>query len=94
MEFWLSYLPIIVYILLIVLLFILIVLGIKTLNIMNKVEVIVDNITEKIEAITPIFNMLDFAADRFSAITTSAVDGFTRFIGKLINRKGKKEEID
>ena len=44
MEFWLTFLPLVIYILLIILLTIGIILGIKTIITMNKVEKVVDNV--------------------------------------------------
>ena len=44
MDFWLSFLPIIIYVLLIILLIIGIILGIKSIITINKVEKVVDDV--------------------------------------------------
>ena len=44
MEFWLSFLPIIIYLLLIVVLVVLIILGIQSINAMKKVNKVVDDV--------------------------------------------------
>lgn len=92
MEFWLEYLPVVIYFLLIVLLIVSIILGIKLINTTTKVEKIIDSINDKIDAINPIFHVIDFATDRIAGLSDSVVDFFTRFLGKLLNRKEKIDE--
>lgn len=92
MEFWLTYLPVVVYFLLIVLLIVLIILGIKLISAINKADKIIDNISNKIEAINPIFHMIDFATDRLANLSDVFVDIFTNFLGKLVHRKDRKKE--
>lgn len=92
MEFWLNYLPVVIYFLLIALLIILIILGIKMIGTLTKVEKIVDGINDKIESINPIFHMIDFATDRIANLSDVFVDFFTNFLSKLLNRKGKEEK--
>ncbi|MFI3260321.1 MAG: hypothetical protein R3Y13_01230 [bacterium] len=89
-EFWLSYLPIVTYFLVIALLIVLIILGIKSIGVLNKVEKIVDDVNEKMEMIDPIFRVLDLATDRFSSMSSIVIDVITKTLGKLINRKGEK----
>ncbi len=91
MEFWMSYLPIVIYFLLIVLLIVLIILGIKSINILSKAEKIIDSVNEKIEAINPIFHMIDFATDRIASLSDTFVDVITGFLGKLFTRKEKEK---
>ncbi len=93
MEFWISFLPIVIYVLIIILLIVGIILGIKTIITMNKVEKIVDNVNEKFEALSPLFNLLDFATDRLSSLSDTVVEFFTGMLGKLFT-KGKKGSDD
>ncbi len=94
MEMWLSILPIIIYVLLIILLIIGIILGIKTIITMNKVEKVVDNVNEKMEALNPLFNIIDFTTDKLASITDSVVDFFTGIFGRFITRKTKRKDED
>ena len=55
MDFLLSFLPIVIYMLLIVLIIILIVLGFKLIITMNKVEKIVDNVNTQTKNINIYF---------------------------------------
>lgn len=92
MEFWLMYLPIVIYFLVIALLIVLIILGLKGINFLNKVDKIIDNINEKIESINPIFHMLDFATDKIANLSDSIVEYFAGFLGRILNKKDKRKE--
>ena len=50
MEFWLSFLPIVIYALIIIILIVGIILGVKSIRTMNKVEKVVDNVNDKVES--------------------------------------------
>ena len=96
MEFWLAFLPIVIYILLIALLIIGIVLGIKTIITMNKVEKVVDNISEKVESLNSIFSFIDWTTDHISSFTDRLVDTVSGIFGRLFLRgkKNKNKEED
>lgn len=96
MEFWLAFLPIVIYILLIALLVIGIVLGIKTIITMNKVEKVVDSISEKVESLNSIFSFIDWTTDRISSFTDRLVDTVSGIFGRLFLRgkKNKNKEED
>ena len=92
LEFWLAYLPVVVYFLLIVLLIVLIVLGIKLINTITKIDLIVDNISRKFESLNPIFNAFDFVTDRISGLSDTVVDMFSGFLGKIIGNKKRGDK--
>lgn len=95
MEFWLDFLPLIIYILLIVLLIVGIVLGIKTIITMNKVEKVVDDVSEKVESLNSIFQLIDFTTDKIAGFTDRVVDLVSTIAGKLwFKRSLKKEDKD
>ena len=96
MEFWLSFLPIVIYILLIALLIIGIVLGIKTIITMNQVEKVVDNISEKVESLNSIFNFIDWTTDHISSFTDRVVDGVSSLFSRFFfgSKKNKNKEIE
>lgn len=92
MEFWLSFLPLIIYILLIIMLVVGIILGIKTIITMNKVEKVVDNVNDKVESLNSIFSIIDFTTDKIASFTDKVVEVAGNFFGKLLfNKKGKKD---
>ena len=92
MEFWLSFLPIIIYLLLIVVLVILIILGVQSINAMKKVNKVVDDVNNKVESLNGLFNLIDYSADLLSSFSDKLVDGLSGILSKLFHRKKKKEE--
>ena len=94
MDFWLSFLPIIIYVLLIILLIIGIILGIKSIITINKVEKVVDDVNEKVESLNGLFQIVDFTADKLVSITDKVVDGVSTLASKLFFRKKKNKEED
>ena len=90
MEFWLSFLPLIIYILIIILLVIGIVLGIKTIITMDKVNKIVDSVNNKVESLNSIFNIVDFASDKITVFVERTIE----FVSNLISKLWYKKDID
>ena len=94
MDFWLSFLPIIIYILLIIILIIGIILGIKSIITINKVEKVVDDVNEKVESLNSLFQIVDFTADKLVSITDKVVDGISSFASRLFFKNKKEDEED
>ncbi len=97
MDFWLSFLPIIIYILLIIILVVGIILGVKSIKTINKVEKVVDDVNEKVESLNGLFQIVDFTTDKIVTLTDKLVDGASAIASKLFFRKktkkiGKEEE--
>ena len=90
MDFWLSFLPIIIYLLLIVLLVIGIILGIKSIITVNKVEKVVDDVNEKVESLNGLFQIVDFTTDKLVTMTDKIVEGVSHLASKLFLRKKEK----
>lgn len=91
MDFWLSFLPIIIYILLIILLVIGIILGIKSIITIKKVEKVVDDVNEKVESLNGLFHIVDFTTDKIVMLTDKVVDGLSGVASKLFFRKKTKD---
>ena len=91
MEFWLAFLPIIIYILLIIILIIGIILGIKSIITINKVEKVVDDVNEKVESLNGLFQIVDFTTDKLVTITDRIVDGVSSLASKIFFRKKVKK---
>lgn len=90
-------LPIILYILGSILLGILIVLGIKLINVMNKMEKVVDDINTKVSSLNGVFSIIDATTDRLALLSDRMVDGISLIIRKLFakkNKKSKEKETD
>ncbi len=92
MDFWLSFLPIIIYILLIIILIIGIILGVKSIITIKKVEKVVDDVNEKVESLNGLFHIVDFTTDKIVMLTDKVVDGLSGVASKLFFRKKNKKE--
>ena len=87
-------LPIIIYFLLIVLLIIAIVIGIKLITTMNKVDKLVEDVNEKLESLNNIFNMAEYISGKMSAISETIIGVITTAISKIFKKFNKESEID
>ncbi len=85
-------LPIILYILGSILLGILIVLGIKLINVMNKMEKVVDDINTKVSSLNGVFSIIDATTDKLALLSDRMVDGISLIIRKLFAKKNKKSK--
>ena len=83
-------LPVILYILGAILLALLIVLTVKLILTMNKIEKVVDNITVKVSALDKLFDMIGLVTGKFTTVTDKIVDGLALLVNKLF--KGKEDQ--
>lgn len=83
-------LPVVLYILGAILLVTLIILTIKLIITMNKIEKVVDNITDKVSTLDKVFEIIGIVTGKFTAVTDKIVDVCVSFIDKIFKRK---EEI-
>ena len=83
-------LPVILYILGSVLLVALIVLTIKLIITMNKIEKVVDNITVKVRTLDELFNVVGLVTGKITAVTDRVVDSVALLIEKIFKGKGDK----
>lgn len=88
-------LPVLIYFLLIILLIICIILGIRFIITMKKIENMVDDINNKVQSLNGFFNIIDFATDKVSSVIDVVVNFVTNKISWLFKKKKKEEsEID
>ena len=92
MEAVQTFLVLTIYILLIALLIVGIILGIRMIQTLNKVDNVVDDVDKKVKSLDGIFNVVDLVSDKFSLVTNKVVDGFGGLISKLF--KKDKYEFD
>lgn len=89
-------LPIIIYFLLIVLIIVAIIVGIKLMFTLNKVDALVDDVNKKVSSLDKVFEIIDFATDRMSMISEVVISflttGYKKLFGKKRTKKTKKEE--
>lgn len=86
-------LPIILYILGSILLVVLIILGIKLIITMNKIEQVVDDINVKVNKLNGLFSLIDTTTDKLARVSDWIVDGVSSIVGKIFGkRKGDSDE--
>lgn len=85
-------LSIILYVLGSILLVVLIILGIKMIKTMNKIDIVVNDINTKMGSLNGFFSMIDFTTDKLALISDKFVDAVSSLIRKLFRRDKKEEE--
>ena len=88
-----SYLQFLLYVLGIVLLGALIVLVIKLVYSINRVNSILDDVERKMKTVDKAFGAVDRLIDSFSFATDKIVDGMSNAISKIFSHKKKKSRI-
>lgn len=92
MEFLNSFLPIVLYIVAIILLIILIMVGLRLLRILDRIDVIVDNVEEKINSFNGAIQVFSKAATGIANFSDSVVFGITNTVSKIFHKKKKEED--
>ena len=89
-------LPIIIDFLIIIILIVGIILGIKAIITIGKVDKIVDDVNDKVESLNGFFSVLDFITDRMSSISDIIFDGisslFGGFVASRIRHQKRKDD--
>lgn len=88
-----SYLQFLLYVLGAVLLGALIVLVIKVVYSLNRINNILDSVESKMKTVDKAFGAVDRLVDSFSMVTDKVVDGVALGISKVFNHKKKKSNI-
>ncbi len=88
-----NYLEFLLYILGAVLLGAMIVLVIKLVYSVNRINSILDNVESKMKTVDKAFGAVDRIVDSFSMVTDKVVDGVANAINKIFNHKKKKNRI-
>ena len=74
----------------------LIILSIKLINTITRVNNILDNVDNKMAKLDKAFNLIDVVTDNMALISDKLVDGVSNLIRKMFNKKkiGKEDEIN
>ena len=75
-----------------ILLVILIILGIKLIITMNKINSVVDDINKKVDSLDGLFSVIDMTTDKLAILSDRMVDGITYLIKKIFKPRKRKEE--
>ena len=89
-SFLQTFLPIVIYFLLIILLIVGIILGIRSIQTLNKVDKVVDDVNDKVQSLNGFFNLIDYTTDKIVSVTDRVVDGVSGFLGTLFGGRNKK----
>lgn len=92
MEILNTILPVLLYVAGIILLVVLTILGIRLIQILNKVERVVDNVEEKVNSFNPVFDVVSKATDTLAVVGDTIVGAVTGVVGKFLNKRFNKEE--
>lgn len=96
MLFLQELLPIVIYFLLIILLIIGIILGVKAIKAIGKVEQVVEDVNKKVESLNSFFSVIDFTTDKIVSLSDKLIDLIVNGFAKLFFRKKKtqKDEME
>jgi len=87
--------PIVLYTLGAVLLVVLIILGVKLINTIDKVNNLLDDSYKKIQSLNGLFDVIDTITDTLSSVNDKLVGTVSSIIEKLFKKKkNKKKEIE
>lgn len=90
-----TFLLMLLYILGSILLVVLIILGIKLIITINKIDAIVDDINGKVTKLNGLFQIIDNMTDKLALLSDKVVDGLSFLIRKVFTRNkenGKESE--
>ena len=94
MEVLNQVLPVCIYILLIGLIIIGIILGIKLIITMNKIERVIDNVENKVNSLNSIFSMIELTSGKITGVYERIVDFISGIIDRLFIGNSSRKEDD
>ena len=77
-----------------ILLVALIVLVVKLINTVDRLNVVLDDINNRIGKFDNLFHIVDFFTDNMAIVSDKIVDGLSAIIRKIFNRNSKRKEED
>lgn len=85
-------LTIILYLALIVLVIVFIVLGIRLMHTLKKIDVILDDVNNKMSKVDGVFNIIDMTTDYATSIGDKIIGTISNIISTLMGRKKGNDE--
>ncbi|MCI8445099.1 MAG: hypothetical protein HFG15_01540 [Bacilli bacterium] len=83
--------PIILYMLGSILLIVMIVLGVRLIQTLNRVDTLIDDVNLKASKLNGVFDIVDHTADALASVSDMAVGYITRTVSRIMNRKRKED---
>lgn len=87
-----NFLTILLYISCIILVIIFIVLGIKLIKTLGKIDGVIEDVNNKMNKVNGVFDIIDKTTDYASTISDKIIGTLSRFVNSLINRKKGNDE--
>lgn len=85
-------LPVLLYFCLLILVIVFILLGIKLIRILTKVDLVLDDVNRKMNQVDGVFEMIDKTTDYASSISDRIIDMIAGLIGGIFRKKKGKDE--
>lgn len=90
MEMLQTVLPILLLILGSVLLVVLIILGIRLIQIVNRANIVIDDLEKKSKSLDSLFNIIDHVTDAISLFSDKIVESTANILSKMFKKRKKK----
>ncbi len=87
-------LPIFIYLLLMALIVVGIILGIKLIITIDKINRVVDDLEDKVASLNGVFRVINGISDKFSLISSKVIDTVVSLISRIGNKKNREDEDD
>lgn len=84
--------PSILYLLGCILLIVLIILGIRLINTLNRVDTLIDDVNNKSTKLNGLFDIVDNTADALASVSDIAVGFITNSVRKVLNKRKKEDK--
>ena len=94
MDYFTHILPIVIYMLLIIFLIICIVIGVKLIRTMNKIDEIVDNVEGKVNSLNGFFNIIDKTSLKLNGLFEKSNELISKIVDKVLSIKNKRKDDD
>ena len=69
-----------------------IILGIKAIITINKIDQLLDNVNDKVESLNSLFKIVDTVSTKVNGFTDSIVEFFSNLLSKVWYKKSLKKE--
>lgn len=85
-------LPVLLYTFGIILLIVLIILGIRMIKILDKLDMVVDDVANKVSTLDGLFNAIERATDGINSITSKVSYTMVNMFSKIFRKRKKNKE--
>lgn len=85
-------LPVLLYTFGIILLIVLIILGIRMIKILDKLDVVVDDVANKVSTLDGLFNAIERTTDGINSITSKVSYTMVNMFSKIFRKRKKNKE--